>query len=103
MSSFEVRDINGQKIAVGNRVLFGDPRPDERDLHTGEVTEITEPDADYDDELGRGVQITPRVVVRFPDGSEERTRTINMTEVTWADYPDGPAHEIFEAEEIELT
>lgn len=59
-----VTDCKGTALQVGSRVRAG--LPVEGDA--GTVTLITEPDGDIDDDTGRGIQIMPRVHVRFDDG-----------------------------------
>jgi len=93
-SSFEIRDCNGRTLKVGDPVLAGD------DAY-GMVIEISEPDGDYDDEAGRAVEICPVVVVQFDDHSTDRNSTYNDTQVTWADYPDGPWHSIYVCDDVE--
>jgi hypothetical protein len=97
--SFEVQDCNGSKLSVGDRVLYDD--------YTATITKITEPDADYDDELGRAVENCPSVYITYdavvPEAADkEICNTYNDTKVTWADYPNGPAHSIYLCEDLEL-
>lgn len=91
-------------IEVGTRVLFGAPTtPEERVAYTGVVTDITDPDADYDDELGRAVEYCPRVTVKFDDGSTEIATSYNVTRMTWAHYPDGPDAVTYQADDLEVV
>ena len=79
---FEVTDRNGRRVRVGDRVTDG-----------GTVVEVTEPDADYDDNLGRAVQYGPCVVVRFdpfgeyPDGVDDRFLASYVYQGDWCDRP----------------
>src|SRR5262245_30812948 len=100
--SFEVQDCNGSKLKVGDKVLYGDPYPEDRDNQTGKIIEITDPDGDYDDELERAVEIRPYVIVEFGNLDREKCHTYNDTPVGWNDYPDGPSHYIYQAEDLEL-
>lgn len=74
---FEILDFNGHEIQVGSVCVYGCPEPHERNTARYLVTveEITDPDGDYDDELGRGVAINPYVKVRFHDGDEDQIGT----------------------------
>lgn len=92
-----VRDCDGTALGVGDRVIFGVDEP------VGIIEQITESDADYDDELGRGVMITPRVTVRFPDGQHEIAQTHCTNRFTWADYPDGPDTYEFMADDLKSS
>jgi len=101
--NFEVQDCNGSKLSVGDKVLYGDPKPGDEWHHTGTITKITEPDVDYDDEAGRPVMTNPYVHIHFEDdGTDEECHTYNDTPVGWNDYPDGPSHYIYQAEDLEL-
>lgn len=73
-----------------------------REDYIAHVVAISEPDVDYDDELGRPVQYPPRVLVRFRDGGEAKVETEDVTKITWADYPDGPACQFFDADDLIL-
>jgi hypothetical protein len=90
-------DYAKRPILVGTRIIFGG-FTDQR----GVVTKITEYDVDYDDDLGRGRIFEPKVYVRLDDGSEEWSRTINVTNITWGSYPDGPDEYVFEANDLEV-
>ena len=65
-----ILDGNGKELKVGDRVkLEGNPKagiPDD----FGVITKITEPDADYDDNVGHGVYYPPKVYVEFDDTGE---------------------------------
>jgi len=64
-----VVDFKGTAIVVGSHVKWGEePIP-------AVVYEITDMDADYDDELQRGVMYPPKVKVRFEDGMTEEITT----------------------------
>jgi len=77
--SFTVQDANENEIRVGSRVrVFDSEVP-------GTVTAISEPDADYDDELGRGVEYPPRVTVAFDEGGEDKFTTYTRVR-GWGDY-----------------
>jgi hypothetical protein len=104
--SFEVQDCNGRKLKVGDKVLYGDPNPNDVLSHTATITKITEPDGDYDDNLERAVEICPYVHIIFDADTYEAADkeicyTYNNTPVSWNDYPDGPSHYIYEAEDLE--
>jgi hypothetical protein len=80
MDTNTILDPNGARLRVGDRVnMAGDPED------TGVITGISELDADYDDELGRAVGVSPRVTVRFDDGVEDAFAT-SMTIRGWGDY-----------------
>src|SRR5262245_23785089 len=70
--SEEIRDELGNKIEVGSRVVYGIPTPEELSNCLCTVYEITEVDADYDDELGRAVAYGPCVKIRFDTGEEDQ-------------------------------
>jgi hypothetical protein len=64
-----VVDVDGSEIEGGRRVhVTGSP-----DVR-GTVTGITDPDGDVDDE-GHTIGISPRVVVMFDDGEDDRFTT----------------------------
>lgn len=69
--SERILDCKGTPLAVGQRVI-------EDGEEVGTIIELTESDADYDDNLGRAVQYGPYVHVRFdpcddyPDGVDDR-------------------------------
>jgi hypothetical protein len=90
----EIVDWKENEIRIGSRCLFGDT--------VCIVESISDPDGDYDDNLGRAVMIMPRVYVKFLDGTEDRADTHRITEITWADYPDGPELERFQADDLEV-
>lgn len=93
-------DSEGVEIKIGDRVVYGDVGPGE-EPQEAVITEITDIDGDYDDELGRGVMIPPYVKLRFPDdGTEESVRTYSTTAMTWADYPDGPREMTFASDDL---
>lgn len=95
--SERIVDCKGTTVVVGTRVLWGDETP-------ATVVGITEMDADYDDELGRGVMIPPKVTVRFQDGTEDGTSTYDVTPHSWAlSYPDGPDEWLFQCDDIEVV
>jgi len=74
---FQILDPLGNELVVGSRVVYGCPDPHERNTprYLATVYEITDPDGDYDDELGRGVAINPYVLVRWDDGETDRLGT----------------------------
>jgi hypothetical protein len=92
---YRVLDALGNVVSVGSRVLYADES-------LGTVLAISDPDADYDDELGRGVFYPPKVTVRLDDGEQDAVSTYRSTQITWADYPDGPAIEDFTCDDIEV-
>jgi len=98
-----VTDYAGEELKPGSFALYGAPGDgdDPRD-YVVIVTSISDPDGDYDDELGRGVEITPRVSVRFASGDEDRVVSRNVTPITWACYPDGPEDVTYEVDDLEL-
>lgn len=101
--SFIVKDFRGNEIKVGSKVLYRlygtlHSTADYQN-YIAEVTGISDPDADYDDELGCAVEIPPHITIRFNSDTEGMISTENVTKITWADYPDGPEHSIYEAEE----
>lgn len=91
-----VVDCAGKPLAVGARVVYGGALFDA--LAT--VTEVTEYDVDYDDDLQRPRLSPPTVRFRFDSGRVDETPTYDVTEVTWADYPDGPEVYVFEAGDL---
>ncbi len=69
-----ILDSNGTTLKVGMRVL------DEHGDEDGTITELTDPDGDYDDNLGRAVAYGPYVHVKYDDGETDRfTATWNAT------------------------
>jgi hypothetical protein len=61
-----VVDFKGTEVVVGSKVKWG------ADDILATVYEITDMDADYDDELQRGVMYPPKIKLRFDDdGTEE--------------------------------
>lgn len=95
--SFQVVDYKGQEIKVDTKVKYGDI-----ETQIGIVTEITEPDVDYDDEKQRAVQIFPEVTVTFANGDTDKATSYNITHYTWADYPDGARCEKFMCDDLEV-
>jgi len=92
----EIRDELGNLIVVGSRCVYGLPEPDEISDSLCTVVEITESDADYDDELGRAVMYGPYVKIRFDSGEEERlTAILDYAQSSW-EYP------VFTVADIEL-
>jgi hypothetical protein len=82
-------DWKQKPLQVGTRVIFGGPSTTEEIArHTGVVTKITEPDADYDDNAGCGVLYSPKVTVRFDGGDIDEASTYDITRATGPDYPD---------------
>lgn len=61
-----VIDSEGAQIQVGDLV-----RVEYDAIRTGTITEITEPDADYDDDAGRAVMYPPTVTVQFGDAEDK--------------------------------
>ncbi len=98
-----VKDWRGSPLSVGAHVLYGAQDPgDGTGANHGVITAISDPDGDYDDELGRGVLIPPRVTVRFDDGSTDTADThYDGPPITWSMYPDGPPS-IWTADDLEL-
>jgi len=100
-SEVRIVDHKGDEIKVGTKVAYG---VNENDSYIATVTKISDPDGDYDDELERSVEIPPFVTIEFDDGDKDIVTTTNITRVSWADYPDGPAVSTYEAsDEIEVT
>lgn len=104
---YHVEDWQGARIKVGTVCVYGSPPVEDDDYDVEEflvkVTSITDPDADYDDELGRGVRINPKVRVEFlRDGVVDTMSTIATSEVNWSHYPDGPVHEVFVCDDLEV-
>ena len=97
-----ILDCNDREITVGKLAIYGSPPLGETDEYMVEVISISDPDGDYDDELGRGVEITPRVKVCFNDGTEEDIRTYNGTPISWVCYPNGPDEFINPADALEV-
>lgn len=115
MEDFRVLDIDDRVITVGCKVDYDDGR-------VGIVTHISEPDADYDDNLQRGVMYAPVVVVGFtveeclrlytldfyqvekymPHAQYERIESFDVTKLTWADYPDGPQVYNFQVDDLKV-
>jgi hypothetical protein len=109
---FRVIDCNGVEVKVGTRVVYGDcgetfcarhMSGDKECPQVGTVESISEPDADYDDDLERGVVYPPRLIVRFPDGEWEEASSHNIDRFTWSGYPDGPAVSTWLADDIEVA
>lgn len=97
-------DCNEEPLHVGSRVVYGNlAYPEDVAAQTGEVTAISDVDVDHDDETGRAKQISPRVTVRFQDGTAEECTTVDVTPVSWRDYPDGPDELIFQADDLEVV
>src|SRR5215831_12723559 len=95
MFDIKIVDCNEVEIKLGDEVKFGvDDAP-------AVIVEISDPDSDYDDELGRGVEYPPQITVKWADGLTEQTGTSNITKVTWSDYPDGPALMIYQCDDLE--
>lgn len=80
-ATFIVRDDAGEPIEVGARVVYGFNAPG----HRARVVAISEPDADYDDALGRGVLYPPKITLRFPDGEETEVSTYLAWSRVYAD------------------
>jgi hypothetical protein len=67
-----IQDERGNEIVVGSRCVYGCPPEDLPVLrYLVTVTEITDSDCDYDDELGRAVEYGPFVKIRFDTGEED--------------------------------
>lgn len=92
-NGFKVIDPYEKEVVLGSRVMYGVVAEE----NVGEVTAISEPDADYDDELQRGVEVTPRVTVTFADGSTDLADTYNTSRF---DYPGGET--IYMADDLEV-
>lgn len=97
--SERIVDCNGDEVVVGATVLWGD---DPGDVCV--VVKITEADADYDDDLGRGVLYPPKVTVRFPDGTVDGTTCYDVTQHSLANsYPDGPDVWVYQCDDIQVV
>lgn len=90
---FTITDVNGAELKVGDRVASGDEK--------GTVLALIEPDGEYDD-WGRPVRVGPYVRVEF-DNDVALLDCISTHRYTWADYPDGPQHETFACEDVEIV
>jgi hypothetical protein len=68
-----VEDTHGREIKVGSRVVAYsyNAERDKMEDYFGVVTEITDGDADYDDDAGRGVYYPPQIKVKFDSGEED--------------------------------
>jgi hypothetical protein len=105
----QVVDWKKQEIKVGCRCLYGEAPPfnetDENGLSWEDyvvvVESIGEPDVDTND-YGRAQLICPYITVKFNDGETDRVGSSRITPITWADYPDGPEFEIFQADDLEV-
>ena len=100
--SVTITDWREQPIRLFDRVLYGEPLRGEFQRAVCTVVAISDPDADYDDELQRGVEYPPRVTVVFSSGERDEVSTFNVTRPTWADYPDGPDEWTYQADDLEL-
>jgi hypothetical protein len=87
-------DYAGTPLEVGSEVTYGDEQ--------GVIVALGEPDGDYNDELGRAVEITPSITVEVGRVQFE-VETMNVTRVTWADYPDGPSESTYQADDLEAV
>lgn len=77
-----VKDWRGNQIEVGTPVMYGAPdTEEERRSNKATVTAISEPDADYDDELGRGVYYGSKITIRFDASGDEETISSRVLEV----------------------
>jgi hypothetical protein len=90
---YSVVDWKDQEIRVGLRCLYGDD--------VVEVTAISDPDGDVDD-YGRSIMIYPYISIRFMNGDVDKTGSVRITPITWADYPDGPNFELFQVDDLEV-
>jgi hypothetical protein len=90
-------DANGKPLAVGMTVTIGEV--DGAQL-IGRVVRISEPDADYNDELGRAVQLGPDVFVEGtdPEPWEDRFSGRWMATGPWDD--DSPEYQFDDVEVI---
>lgn len=66
--NFVIRDDFGKQLIVGSPVHAG--KCSASRWPPGIVVDITEPDGDWDDLLGRPVEIPPMVNVKWPDGEK---------------------------------
>jgi len=104
MPDFAIYDVNEEEIKVGTRCIYGAPDPEDIADVTVTVISISDPDGDVDDETGRGIEITPRVEIKFNDGTIEKIQTHNTTQLTWAHYPDFDGAEWrYDADDLEVV
>ena len=81
-----VKDSQGNVLSVDSDVCVWDGRDEnEQDQYLfGKIESISDPDADYDDDLQRGVTYPPKITVLFTDGIRENYNT------SIANYSRGP-------------
>jgi hypothetical protein len=97
-----ILDEYGNELRVGSKAIYGCPEPGEVAKNTVTVIEITDPDGDVDDDTGRSIEITPRVVFRFPDGDTDKVSSLNITPGSSWHYDDmGPFEMIYEVGDLE--
>src|SRR4051794_30540599 len=78
-----VTDCLNRPIEVGSKIwLVGD----DPTTATGEVTKITDHDADYDDNLQRGVLYCPKITVKYINGQTEEWNTYDINRSEWRDW-----------------
>lgn len=95
MTTFSVVDCDGRALAVGDKIRV------EGEAAVATVLAISEPDADYDDELQRGVLYPPKISAAYGRCEPFVIRTYETGHgISWADYPDGPESRTFEADEV---
>ena len=87
-------DGRSKLITVGTRVHVGFPGEDNA---VATVYEITDMDADYDDDAQRPVMYPPKVKYRFDDGAEDEAATAYVPVMT------NPAQMYFACEDVEVV
>ena len=95
-------DELGDPIRVGYLAIYGCPEgEDEVTKALCEVIEISEPDWDYDDDLGCSREFPPQITVKFIDGGETTTvATRNITSHGWHTYPHGSYELLYEVADL---
>lgn len=89
---FKIVDEEKNEITVGTKIRILEFSRD------GEVIKIIEPDVDYNDIVQRPTMTNPKIVVVLSDSGQIKLETENITEITWADYPDGPDEYVFQVD-----
>jgi hypothetical protein len=99
---FTVFDVNDKKIEVGSECIYGAPEEGDLAVCRCKVIEITEPDADVDDDTGRSRLVPPFVKVEFVDGVTEQLSTYNITGGAW--HPSqGPDEWHFQTDDLAIA
>ena len=95
-----ILDGNGKELRVGSKVKI--PGLPEKDIpdEFGTITKITDPDADYDDDLERGVYYPPKVTVVFDSDDIEDTFGCVTPRYSW--YPEDITEIEHICEDVEL-